>query len=87
MTNRAAPRPRLPLPHRGPGMNGRHNTPPYAGDTQSGNTLLDERLQRWAAGAVSSGRSRIDVTRKVGGRSPPLWGCVPLLGPPSARDG
>ena len=47
--------PRLPLPHRGPGMNGRHKTPPYVGDTQCGNTLLDERLQRWAAGAVSSG--------------------------------
>jgi hypothetical protein len=68
-------------------MNGRHNTPPYAGDTQSGNTLLDERLQRKAAGAVSSGRSRIDVIRKVNGGSPSLWCCVPLLGPPSARLG
>jgi hypothetical protein len=79
--------PRLPLPHRGPGMNGRHKTPPHAGDTKSGKTLRDERLQRWAAGAVSSGRSRIDVIRKVVGESPLLWGCVPLLGPLTARTG
>jgi hypothetical protein len=63
--------PRLPLPHRGPGMNGRHS-PPYAGDARSGNIWLHKRLQRWTAGAVASRRSRIEVTRKVGSSHPPL---------------
>jgi hypothetical protein len=64
----------LMLPHRGPGKNGRHTTPPFATDSRRGNMSIHKRLQHLAVGAVAKGHSCIDVTRMVGGGPPAASG-------------
>jgi hypothetical protein len=73
--------PRLLLPHRGPGMNGRHTTPPVASDSRHGNMSIHKRLQHLGCGSrrVKAFAHRCDSEGRW--RLPPLWGCVPLLGP------
>jgi hypothetical protein len=78
--------PRLLLPHRGPGMKGRHTTPPFSIDTRRGNISMHKRLQHLSSGAVESGHSRIDVRRKVGGIQR-RFGAVSPSSAPSARAG